>query len=191
MIDAAVRELIRKNLGRATPPARLHPPQTGAVGLVIGPTRDQPGVPTPTPEPLPAVPTWAGHSYALTLRTVGSAREVTATPRIGYPYQIRRITLTGNVAITEAVSLRLLVSEDNDTSAVTDPTGSDIILPLGDLVSAEDPGLHVHLTSGPMTLEPWTLVTLPSSFLKLKWHNTLAATERLLTALIDIDELPR
>jgi hypothetical protein len=189
--DADLRERIRRNVGYAHVAVRLHPPRTPAA-----PTRltfgRQTGAPLTTATALDTtakvLTAVLGHGYALTLSVLTGTREIAVTQKLGFPYVIRRATFGGNATIAEAFSARLLVSDDNDTTAVANPTGTDIIQPGGDVIGAEDPGIHGTWNSNPLVSEPWYVVPYPGTFIKLKIHNVAGAT-RTVSVWIDLDEL--
>lgn len=184
------RERIRRNVGYPHVPRRLHPPTTPITRELFFPTRVEPipGAP-PAPPPEPSVFAFPGHSYALTGQLPAGTREIFVTPKIGFPFQLRQITITGGWAATDAVSLRVLVSDDNDTTAVVDPTGQDVVISRGDAVGAEDPGMRLAPINGPILLEPWTIVRPGSRYLKVKAHNAALGAINI-GVFFDLDELP-
>lgn len=195
--DTAVREAIRRNVGH--PPTRdpLHPPLAADLRYSIPLTPTRTGATTPGAGTTPGTTTVAdvlrlifpGTSYALNSYLTSGNRDLIKTPAIGFPYQLRRITLAGNSLINEAFSIRLLVSNSPDTTAVADPDGDDLVSWTGDLIGAEDAGIHLPLSYGPVTIEPWMIVTRHPTYLTLKVHN-LSGSARSTLAVFDIDELP-
>lgn len=185
--DQLVRERIRRNVGYPNRPLPFHLPSSKAAPWIMEPAAAFPP-PGEDGGAFPGLKPVDGRSYCLTMAVAAGTREVLATPRLGFPFQLRKVNLSGDIASTDAASFRILLAEDNDTAAVADPSGSDIYDLAGDLVGAEDPGMHAHLTAGPLIIEPWTLVRETGRFLKLKVHNATAGT-RLLVAFFDLDIL--
>jgi hypothetical protein len=101
---------------------------------------------------------------------------------------IRAMTITGNLSIANANSFRILLANDTDTSAVADPTGTDLIEYAGDVIGAEDPGVHAHLTAGPLVVEPWRKVLVSGQRVKLKIHNVSGGTT-VVALYLDLDAL--
>ncbi len=185
--DQALRERIRRNVGYPTRALAFHAPAATADPWIVQPTPRIP--PTPgVPGPLPGLNPVDGRSYVITMVVLAAAREIQVTPRLGFPFQLRKINLAGDLAATDAVSFRILVSDDNDTTPTADPTGSDVYDISGDPIGAEDPGMHAALNAGTVVLEPWTLVLAAGKYLKLKVHNT-AAGAKLIAAFFDLDML--
>jgi len=202
-----VRERIRQNVGHPNRPAHHFPPRAVAPPVFLRAGRVVAGRPAPAPgavlpgplppppggvELLPSPPLLGvsnpGRSFAITMAVLAGVRLVRVTPRLGFPYLIRRVTIQGDNSILDAVSFRLLISPDNDETATATPTGDDIIDFNTDIIGAEDTGLHAHLTAGPLELEPWLTVTTQGTNLKAKVHNASAATKRYVFAF-DLDEL--
>lgn len=187
-VSQETRERIRRNVGYPSRPRLIHPPVGVAKVDLFFPTRLPlpPGAIAPPPGEPPAV--FPGHSYALTAQTVTVTREIKATPRIGYAFQLRQIVVMGAWAITDAVSLRILVSDDNDETAVVDPTGTDVVDFAGDLIGTADPGLFLAPSTGPLVLEPWVAVFQAGKYLKAKLHNATVSTVNW-SVFFDLDEL--
>ena len=191
MDTGPLREAIRRNVGRPSGGAGLHPPAAVATPTDLGfPAPALPGAGTDTtPQPIPApLPTAQGRTLCLTNRVPAATRAIIVSPRLGAPFILRRITITGDAAINVATSFRLLIADDNDTTATADPTGSDVFSYEGALIGAEDPGGHAHLTAGPLTLEPWSRYTQQGGYIKFKVHNATGGTLNW-AAFIDLDEL--
>lgn len=190
-----IRERIRRNVGYP-PTLRTHSPPLRVPGryghlfrggeLLPGSAPTLPNLPTPTP---PTPPTIApGRTYALAASVITPSRAVLVTPPLPIPSVIRALTLTGNASIADAISYRILIATDPDTTPTANPSGTDLITFGGDVIASEDPGLHAHLTGGPLNVEPWHRLLTSPAFVKLKIHNTSAGT-RVLTLYIDLDEL--
>ncbi len=188
------RERLRKNVGHRSPRNPFHGPNAVNPQFIFLPPL--PTVPAGAPGAAPTLPgltpdtilPYNGHSFALTASVVTGVRVVLVTPRIAYPFILRKCSVNGNHVLTEAVSFRILLAQDNDTTAVADPTGSDVVEFTGDVIGAEDPGLHANLGTSSLELEPWTTIYSANNFLKFKIHN-LAGVTRLFALFIDVDEL--
>jgi hypothetical protein len=193
--NQTVRERIRRNVGRApsyTPPAP-GPPVPGRYGLLFaggdligGATPGgAPGAPIPDLS-LPSLP--QGRIIGVAMSTATGTREVAVTDALPAPCIIRALTVTGNVSIAEVASFRILLASDADVTAVADPTGQDLIEFAGDVIGAEDVGVHSHLTAGNLVVEPWRKVLVGGQRIKLKFHNIAGAT-RILAVYVDLDDL--
>jgi hypothetical protein len=188
MLTAADREAIRRNVGYPNPGVRLHAGTTTARPLLLQAGRAR-AAPLPTIKPAAGVLTATiGHAYHLAMATNSGARVVKATPRIGYPFQLRQVLVVGNATPAEPFSYRILVSDDADTTAVEHPTGQDVIIPLGDRVGLEDLGLHPADFGQAVEAEPWYLEPVANRVIKVKTHN-LAASTRNLYVYLALDEL--
>lgn len=195
IVDQVLRERVRRNVGRLAAgftywpglpiPGRYgtifrggellggEPPQGGSVGAPL-----PPGV-TPLP---------SGRTISLYLQTITGTREVAVTNPLPAPVVLRQVTIHGNIAANEAASWRLLLSDDADTTATANPTGTDIVQYGGDLVGAEDPGVHTTIAIAPLVFEPWTRILNAGKRLKLKHHNVTGAT-RVVGAIFDLDDI--
>ncbi len=183
LTDADLRERIRANVGHAYDPFLIHRAQAiGPRTRLGGPATGAP----PSPK-LPGAPV-AGLTFLVSLTVVTGTRRVGITQPIGFKHQVRRIVLMGSAAITAAISYRLFTSDDPDTTAVAAPTGDELIEATGDLVGAEDAGIHAALSLGPLVVEPYILVPYVNRVFKLKVHNVTGATHTV-TAAFDVDEL--
>lgn len=181
--DTELRERIRRNVGHPHRPVTIHAPAAlGGLATII-PTKPPPGVDAPPPAFI-----YRGHSYALTAQTPLGTREIKVTPRIGFKFQLRQVAIMGTWAITDAISVRVLISDDDDTTAVADPTGVDVVQFSGDVVGAADPGLFIGPNVGPLLIEPWTLIEQTGKFIKVKMHNAAGAAANWV-AFLDLDEL--
>lgn len=190
-----VRERIRKNIGRLADGPHYFPglPVDGRYGTVFQAGELVGGMPPPgstgAPTSTPAAPELAtGRTLHLAMSVITGNREVAVTGPLPYPTVLRQVTILGNNAANEAISWRLLVSDDNDTSAVAEPTGSDVVEFGGDLLGAEDPGAHAALGVAPVVFEPWKRILNANQRLKLKVHNESGGT-RVLFAYFDLDDL--
>jgi len=191
-VTPETRERIRRNVGYPHRPVSVHPP--GAVGEGDLFARGQlitaaaPTLEAPAGAPPAVIPVTPGRSYVLGMVVGANSRRVLVSPSIGFPYQLRRLVIVGDVAVGESFSMRLLISDDDDTAAVANPTGEDVIRVSGDLISTEDPGFRGSLTTGPLQIEPWHRVTRTPTRLKFKVHNNQAAARRV-TLFADFDDL--
>ena len=190
-----IREAIRKNVGRLAGPVTLFPglPVEGRYGTVFSNGELIGGSPaggavegTLPPTAAPTVAT--GHTLHLAMSVPNATREIAVTGPLPYPTILRQVAVLGNNAAGEAISFRLLLADDNDTTATAEPTGSDIIEFGGDLVGAEDPGAHAILGVAPLVFEPWKRILGANQRLKLKVHN-VAGGARLVFAYFDLDDL--
>lgn len=198
--DRELRELVRKNVGRLQAPVLLlEPPVTdGRFGtlfrageLIGGPTPGvtgalpgTPGVPAPTPTPGTPVP--EGRIIGVALSVANATREVGVSITLPAPSILRALTIHGNHTMAEAASFRVLLAEDTDTTAVANPTGTDLIEFGGDVIGAEDAGVHANLAAGSLSVEPWRRILTAGTHLKLKFHN-LSGGIRNIAAYADLD----
>lgn len=193
--DQAVRERIRLNVGRApsyvTPAPG--PPVPGRYGLLfqggdlIG--GSAPGAAdggAAVDLSLPSLP--QGRIVGIAMSVASPTREIAVSDALPAPCIIRALTITGNLLISDANSFRVLLSSDSDTTAVADPTGQDLIEYAGDVIGAEDAGVHAHLTAGNLVVEPWRKVLAGGQRLKLKVHN-VAGGVRVIAVYADLDDL--
>jgi len=184
--DAPIRDLIRRNVGNQLRARGLHSPGAVAEPLLLEFGR---GAAPTFPDIGGAALAIRGRSFHIFISVTGVNRRVLVTPNIGFRYQIRRVTFTGDWAATEQLTARLLVSTDADITAVAEPTGDDVIDFTGDLIGTEDPGLHLNTGVGPVSIEPWQYVFERNTRLKLKFHNNEIATTRRIGCTIDLDEV--
>jgi hypothetical protein len=194
-LSPAIRERVRRNVGRLAGPVRhlVGPVTAGRYGqlfdghdLVGGIPDPASGVILPAPVALPTVP--EGRILGVSILTTTGNREVALTDPLPAPCMIRAMTITGNLSIANANSFRILLANDTDTSAVADPTGTDLIEYAGDVIGAEDPGVHAHLTAGPLVVEPWRKVLVSGQRVKLKIHNVSGGTT-VVALYLDLDAL--
>jgi len=133
--DAPIRDLIRRNVGNQLRARGLHSPGAVAEPLLLEFGR---GAAPTFPDIGGAALAIRGRSFHIFISVTGVNRRVLVTPNIGFRYQIRRVTFTGDWAATEQLTARLLVSTDADITAVAEPTGDDVIDFTGDLIGTED-----------------------------------------------------
>jgi hypothetical protein len=195
MVTTETRERIRRNIGRLAAPI-LHTPGRddaaryptvfrGGDLLVTPPGATTPGGVTPVPA-FATVP--GGRTLGLMLAVAAGTRQVAVTSPLPVPSVLRALTLCGSGALTEAISYRILLSQDADTTATATPSGSDLIEFSGDLVGAEDPGLHAALSLDNLSVEPWTKLLTTGTRVKIKVHNATGGT-RNVALFIDLDDL--
>jgi hypothetical protein len=183
--DAPLRDRLRRNVGYPHHNVLIHGPQADSPRARFRSARGPAG--PPPPAPIPGVPV-AGRSYTINQTVLSGTRKVTVSRRVGFPCQVRKITLMGDGTMTEAISYRLFVSDDDDAAALADPTGDELVFPVGDLIGAEDQGLHAALSLGPLYIEPFVVVAQAGRFFKLKTHNVSGFT-RNVVAYFDVDQL--
>lgn len=195
IIDRTLRERVRRNVGRLAGPVLLPmPPRTpGRYGQMFdggdlvagspsGPGELVPGLPPPSPS------TPQGRILGVALSVTNNTREVAVSDPLPAPSIIRQLSISGNLSIADANSFRVLLANDSDTTATADPTGTDLIEFAGDVIGAEDPGVHQHLSAGSLVVEPWRKVLSAGYRIKVKVHNVSGGT-RNLAVYIDLDDL--
>lgn len=189
------RERIRRNVGRLTRGPELWPglPVPGRFGLVFQGGELLGGAPDNVlagaiPAPAVAPELASGRTIHLNMVVTTGTREIAVSGSLPVPSVIRQITVFGSNAVNDAISFRVLVSDDADTTATAEPTGSDLIEYGGDLVGAEDPGAHAILGVAPLVFEPWRRILTAGLRLKLKVHN-VAGANRTVGLYADIDDL--
>jgi hypothetical protein len=194
-LSPAVRERVRRNVGRLAEPVRhlVGPLTAGRYGqlfdgrdLVGGIPDPASGIILPAPPTLPSVP--EGRILGVAILTTTGNREVAVTDPLPAPCIIRALNIVGNLSIANANSFRILLSNDSDTTAVADPTGTDLIEYAGDVIGAEDPGVHAHLSVGTLTVEPWRKVLTSGQRIKVKIHNVSGGTTAI-AVYADLDAL--
>lgn len=196
--DAPLRERVRKNVGRLRPGIALWPGLNvpGRFGTIFdgtdlvsgavtipGPDGTPVIIPAPPPDSLPD-----GRIIGAYITLASGNRSVKVTTTLPAPCVIRALTLHGSLGVDQAVSFRVLLSQDDDTTATATPTGTDLIEFSGDVVGAEDVGVHANLAVGDLTVEPWRKVLVSGQRLKLKLHNVAGGVRSILLCA-DLDML--
>jgi len=204
--DTALREALRRNVGHWPTTDPHHPPAAVAPPTVFKPSRVYRPPGAPAPPGAPGAPGAGengvtlgaaeaslgidnpGRPICIAMSALTGVRTVLVSDRLSFPYLIRKLTFSGNNVAASAFSWRVLVSQDNDTTALQNPSGSDIIVFNSQVLGAEDVGIHGILSFGPLTFEPWTRVIDQGTFLKLKVHNVSGGT-LVITLWADLDQL--
>jgi hypothetical protein len=196
--DQAVRELVRKNVGRlARPtfpwPGLLVPGRFGTIfdgTELVSASASSPelgGTLTITPAP-PPDSLLEGRIIGAFMSIANGTRKIVVTTTLPAPCVIRALSLHGSFGVDTAGSIRVLLAQDDDTTLTTAPSGTDLIEFTGDVVGAEDPGVHANLAVADLKVEPWRKVLTAGTRVKLKAHNLTGAV-RNVAVYVDLDLL--